>query len=172
MDAMGRGLSEAVRPIAESAARDEGVELVDLEFRREPVGWVLRLFIDRTGGVSLEDCRRVSEVVGTLLEVEDPIHHPYTLEVSSPGLTRPLRTSEDWRRSVGTLVKIVTRRPVAGSQSLTGRLLEANEGALKLDVNGTHVEVDPGLVVRARREVEWSAGGGRRGRGSQRRKQG
>ena len=161
MDAQARGVVERVQPLAEDAIRAEGAELVDLEFRREPAGWVLRLFIDREGGVTLADCQRVSEVVGTLLEIEDPIPHAYTLEVSSPGLTRPLTRAEDWRRAVGSLVKVVTREPIAGSQSLTGRLAAVGEASAILEIDGGDVEIPLDMVARARRELEWPAGAGR-----------
>ena len=163
MDAMSRGVIDVVRPLAAEAVRAEGAELVDMEYRREPAGWVLRLFVDKAGGVNLADCQRISEVVGTLLEVEDPIPYAYTLEVSSPGLTRPLRTEEEFRRCAGSLVKVVTRQPVAGSQSLTGRLLEAQEGILSLEIEGRTVEISLDLVARARLELEWPAAAGRKG---------
>lgn len=158
MNAAARGIAERVRSVAAEAVRAEGAELVDLEFRCEAVGWVLRLFIDKTGGIGVEDCRRVSEVVGTLLEVEDPIPHAYTLEVSSPGLTRPLRTPEDWRRSVGSLVKVVTREPVERQQAFVGRLVQAGPDAVLVAVDGRDIEIPSGLIAKARLEVEWPKG--------------
>jgi len=156
---MSRGVEETVRPLAADAARGEGVELVDLEYRREPVGWVLRLFIDKNGGVGLDDCRRVSEVVGTLLEVEDFIHQAYTLEVSSPGLTRPLNSEQDWNRAVGKMIRVVTKRAVAGRQDVAGRLVEIQTNALILEVSGVVVEIPRDLVARGRMELEWPRGG-------------
>ncbi len=155
MDSAGRAVGESVRAIASGAVRAEGLELVDLEFRREPAGWVLRLFIDKRGGVGIDDCQRVSEVVGTLLEVEDPIPHAYTLEVSSPGLTRPLVRPGDWDRAVGGQVRIVTHQPVAGRQSLTGRLVASGPDSVKIEIEGEEVEVAHSLIARARRELEW-----------------
>ena len=157
IDAAVRGVTDAVRAIAADAVRAEGAEIVDVEYRREPAGWVLRIFIDKQGGVGLNDCQRVSEVVGTLLEVEDPIPHAYTLEVSSPGLTRPLHAPEDWLRAVGGPVKVVTREPVGGRQSMTGRLLRAGPEGICLDVEGTEVEIGYGLIARARCELDWPA---------------
>ena len=158
MQSEGRGLEETIRSMVEGAILREGVELIGTEFRREPVGWVLRLFLDKVGGVSLEDCRRVSEVVGTLLEVEDPIPQAYTLEVSSPGLTRPLVSQDDWRRAVGTPVRIVTKQPLAGMQEFMGKLLESGVDAVRIDLEGTEVEIPVSAVARARREVDWPAG--------------
>jgi ribosome maturation factor RimP len=89
---------------------DLGMELVDLEFKREGHSWFLRLFIDKPGGVTLDDCAEVSREVSALLEVEDPIEAPYRLEVSSPGIDRPLKKPADFDRFAGQLVKIKTRK--------------------------------------------------------------
>ena len=164
MDATSRRPEEIVPPMISEAVRQEGAELVDVEFRREPAGWVLRVYIDKAGGVSLDDCRRVSEVVGTLLEVEDPIHYAYTLEISSPGLTRPLQSYEDWARAIGGLVKVVTRQAIAGRQALVGRLIEAGPQSVVIETEGQRIEVPRDCVARARREVEWPVGSGGSGR--------
>jgi len=98
-----------VREVAAPIIDDLGLELVDLEFKREGGGWVLRLFIDKLdGGVSLDDCVDVSRELGTALEVEDPIPASYRLEVSSPGLDRPLKKLSDYDRFRGERVKIKT----------------------------------------------------------------
>ena len=89
---------------------DLGMELVDLEFKREGHSWFLRLFIDKPGGVTLDDCAEVSREVSALLEVEDPIEAPYRLEVSSPGIDRPLKKPADFDRFAGQLIKIKTRK--------------------------------------------------------------
>ena len=87
---------ERVRPIADRILMNQGMELVEVEYRREARGWVLRLTIDKEGGVTLDDCGRTSQVVGRELDVEDFISAAYVLEVSSPGLTRPLRSEKDF----------------------------------------------------------------------------
>ena len=87
-----------------------GMELVDLEFKREGRSWFLRLFVDKPGGVTLDDCAEVSREVSAILEVEDPIEAPYRLEVSSPGIDRPLKKPADFDRFAGQLVKIKTRK--------------------------------------------------------------
>ena len=86
-----------------------GLELVDLEFKREGHSWFLRLFIDKPGGVTLDDCTEVSREVSAILEVDDPIEAPYRLEVSSPGIDRPLKKPADYERFAGQLVKLRTR---------------------------------------------------------------
>jgi ribosome maturation factor RimP len=152
-----------------------GLELFELQFRREPVGWVLRVIIDRPGSpegsgspegakrpeepVGINDCRRVSEDLSALLDVEGEltagIDQAYTLEVSSPGLDRPLRGEADYRRFTGRLAKIVTREPVLGQSHFTGRLTGVDGGEV-LVTEGRRVHRVPLAVIRrARLDVEF-----------------
>jgi ribosome maturation factor RimP len=89
-----------------------GYELVDLEYRRESHGWVLRVFLDKEGGITLDDCAVASRQISSLLDVEDLITTSYSLEVSSPGLERPLKKAADFERFAGSQVKIKTIDPV------------------------------------------------------------
>jgi len=154
-DTSATSIEERVRALAAPALLDDGIELVGVEFHREPAGWVLRMFIDKPEGVGLDDCRRASEVVGTMIEVEDAVPHAYTLEVSSPGLTRSLQSDSDFARAIGRTVKVVTRRPVAGRQDIVGRLVELRNDVLKIDIDGSTLEVGRELVARARLELDW-----------------
>lgn len=126
---------ERIRQIAERVARSYGLELFDVHFRREPSGWVLRVVLDRPPEhpgapeepVSLADCERVSQDMSAILDVEDVLSdevfdQPYTLEVSSPGLDRPLRHVGDYRRFVGRLVRLVLAEAIEGRTTLVGRL--------------------------------------------------
>ncbi|HEY1417148.1 MAG TPA: ribosome maturation factor RimP [Myxococcaceae bacterium] len=132
--------------LVEPLVRAEGVELVELEYVREPVGWILRLFIDRPGrdpmakegGIGLEECARVSHAVETALEVEDLVPHAYSLEVSSPGINRPLRRPEHFRKVVGKRVKVKTFGPVGQPprKSFTGTLLESSASDITVEVEG------------------------------------
>src|SRR6266576_6729501 len=110
---------EHIRAIAERVARSHGLEIWDIVRRRERQGQVVRVFIDRPGpaatpeeSVSIEDCELVNREIGTILDVEDPLPFAYTLEVSSPGLDRPLRNKDDYRRFAGRMAKIVVAEPV------------------------------------------------------------
>jgi len=96
---------DKVRDFAEGLLPTMGLELVDVQFRREGHGWVLRLFIDREEGVTVDHCADVSREIGQFLDVEDLIGHPYHLEVSSPGLERPLKSMRDFQRFVGKKAK-------------------------------------------------------------------
>ncbi|HKY33421.1 MAG TPA: ribosome maturation factor RimP [Candidatus Polarisedimenticolia bacterium] len=168
-----------LRALAQDTADREGYELVDVEYGRGPSGWTVRVFLDKPGGVSLEDCGRFSQSFGTLLEVEDPIPHHFNLEVSSPGLDRPLRKQSDFQAAVGRLVKVTTARPLSGQRHFTGRLTAAGEapGAHAsaaplllrvLDEAGTEHAIPAEAVERAHIVYEWPelsgqvAGKGRR----------
>jgi ribosome maturation factor RimP len=111
-------LQQVIAPLVEA----EGLSLVDLQWGRRGKRWVLTLFIDKEGGVTLDDCAHISYQVGERLEVDNLIAHPYTLEVSSPGLDRPLRTVADYERCRGRLVKITMATPLRGQATVVGRL--------------------------------------------------
>ena len=132
--------------LVDPLVRAEGFELVELEYAREPSGWVLRLFIDRPGrdpmakegGVGLEECAQVSHAVETALEVEDLVPQAYSLEVSSPGLNRPLRRPEHFAKVVGRRVKVKTYGPVGEPprKSFTGTLIESGASDITVQVEG------------------------------------
>ncbi|MEJ5365841.1 MAG: ribosome maturation factor RimP [Desulfosoma sp.] len=128
----------------------EGLELVEVEYRRESQGWVLRLFVDRDGGVSVEDCAAVSRVVGDLLDVADPIAGPYHLEVSSPGLDRPLRRWEHFHRQIGKVVAVRTRTALGARKNFKGILVAASPEAIRVDCDGTIYDIPLDAVDRAR----------------------
>lgn len=113
-----------VRQTAEAAAEQAGCELVDVEFLKEGVHWYLRVFIDKEGGISHEDCEAVNGPVNKMLDEKDPIEQPFFLEVSSPGLERPLKTPRDFEKAMGSLVEISLYRPVEGIKHLEGILDE------------------------------------------------
>ena len=146
---------ERVRTLAEPILAEQGLELVDVEYRREAHGWVLRLYMDRPGGITLEDCQRVSEEFGDHLDVEDFIGHPYHLEVSSPGLDRPLARPEHFVRFVGKAAKIATREDVEGRHNFRGRLAGLQGAAVLLDLqDGRRAAIPLELILRARLEPE------------------
>ncbi len=103
---------EKVEALVEPILEDLNMELVDLEYRREQRGWVLRLFIDQEGGVNLDDCANVSREVSAILDVDDVVPNAYHLEVSSPGLNRPLKKEKDFERFAGRLVRIKMSFPI------------------------------------------------------------
>lgn len=118
-----RKVTEIVAPIL----RDGQIELVDIEFHPTGRRWILRLFIDKEGGVGLEDCEHTSREIDRLLDVEDVIDHPYVLEVSSPGLTRSLKRKEDFDRAIGRKCRVITKSLIEGKTEFRGELVISTE---------------------------------------------
>jgi ribosome maturation factor RimP len=147
---------EIIDPIVAS----EGMELVEVEFQSEPRGWVLRLYIDREGGVTLQDCTAVSREVGDLLDVKDLISHSYHLEVSSPGLDRPIRKPKDFDRFSGHRVKVSLSRALDGRRVFQGMLLGREGQVLRVDCGGKVFEIPLGEVAKARLIFPWGEGRG------------
>ena len=148
-------LLDRVREIASGIVEHAGMELVHLEMKREPGGWFLRLFIDREGGVTLDDCSGVSRQLSAQLDVEDPIPHHYTLEVSSPGLNRPLYSERDYQRFAGRQIRLSTYGPVDGRRNFAGRLAGLVEGMVRLVLeDGREVAIPKDQVAKARLEAD------------------
>ena len=139
-------------PFVEPIVKDEKLDLVEVEFVRQSGSWILRIFMDKPGGVRLEDCERVSRRLSPLLDVEDVIPHNYTLEVSSPGIPRPLRRAEDFERFSGSRAKIEMSFPSNGRKRFTGLLAGISKEEhliLKLD-EGETVHLSIADIKRAR----------------------
>ncbi len=154
---------EQVRSVAGRVAASYGLEIFDVQFRREAPGMILRVRIDRPGpaasaeeSVSVEDCARVSRDLSAVLDVEDVVPTAYTLEVSSPGLDRPLRRPDDYRRFAGRRAKVVMRERVDGQGFFKGRLggVDGAEVVIEADDGRTHL-VPLNLIARANLEVEF-----------------
>jgi ribosome maturation factor RimP len=154
---------EQIRAIAERVARSRGLEVWDIQSRRETGGHVVRVFIDRPGpsatpddSVSIDDCEQVNREIGTILDVEDPLPFTYTLEVSSPGLDRPLRTPADYQRFVGRLAKVVVSEAVDNQKAFEGRLRGVENGVVLLEApNGRTHRLPMRLITRGRLDVEF-----------------
>jgi ribosome maturation factor RimP len=141
----------AVEEFAVPVLNDKGLELVEVQFRRES-GWVLRLFIDREGGVTLDDCASVSREISSYLEVEDLIAHAYKLEVSSPGVERPLKRLEDFVRFTGRKARIKVKEPINEQRVFIGMLdaVDEDKKTIMLTVDGEQMNIDLETVARAR----------------------
>lgn len=122
------------RPLADSLCDDIGLELVHLEYLRDRGGRIMRLYIDKPGGVTLEDCAQVSRELSDLLDVRLPELGPYHLEVSSPGPNRPLSRPADFDRFRGQRVKIRTRAPIDGRRNFSGTLEGMADGAVRVNL--------------------------------------
>jgi ribosome maturation factor RimP len=159
---------DQLRAAAARVAASHGLEIFDVQLRRESVGWVLRVIIDRpadiqpssmdTEPVGIQDCQRVSQDLSALLDVEDQLTgglENYTLEVSSPGLDRPLRHAGDYRRFVGRLAKVVTRAPIEGQSHFAGRIAGVEDDRVVLTEGRRTHRVPLALISRARLDVEF-----------------
>ena len=147
---------DRVRAIAEPILSNEGMELVEIEYRRESKGWVLRLYIDKTGGVTLDDCTRISQEVGRSLDVEDFISTPYTLEISSPGLTRPLKKEKDFMKYRDHMIKVRTFDPIANRRQFKGKLLGVSEHRIEIEMDREIFQIPLSNVARANLEIDWN----------------
>jgi len=149
-------VTERARAIASPLLQELGLELVDVEFRREAGGWILRVYLDKRGGVTLQDCQRVSEELSDLLDVEDLVDHPYSLEVSSPGLDRPLGREADFLRFVGERVRVTTSQAIEGQRRFLGTLKGYEGGRVVLErEDGSMVLIPHSLISKARLAPVW-----------------
>ena len=154
---MSKGVErDRIRQIVQEVVEGQGYEFVDMEFKGAGNNAILRIFIDKPGGISHRDCELVSEQVGTVLDVEDPIPFSYTLEVSSPGLDRRLRTETDYLRFEGKLARIQTRIPLNRQRVFRGRLRGVHNGNVRLDLpQGEPLAIPLDVINEARLEFDW-----------------
>jgi ribosome maturation factor RimP len=154
---------ERIRSVAERVVAAHGLELFDVQLRRESIGWVVRVFIDKPGpsgtpedSVGVEDCATVSREMSAILDVEDPLDRAYTLEVSSPGLDRPLRGAEDYRRFTGRRAKVVVEPAVDGQKHFAGHIEGVEGETLRFRAEGDKPHRIPlAAIKRAKLDVEF-----------------
>jgi ribosome maturation factor RimP len=127
--------AEKARALTETEVARLGYELVDVEFKKEQSAWVLTFFIDKDGGVTVDDCEQVSRAVEPILDEADPIEQSYYLSVSSPGLDRPLKTVRDFQRYMGKPVMLKLYAKIDGKKEFSGELKNIGEATLTLCVN-------------------------------------
>jgi ribosome maturation factor RimP len=144
---------QVVRPVVEGA----GLELVDVTFRREAGRQILRVTVDRDGGIDVDTLSEVSEKVSRRLDLEDFGRGRYELEVSTPGIERPLKTPSHFRRAVGRRVKVKTAEPVEGERVHTGALVDAGDDVVVVDVDGSQRAIALADVSSARTVADWDA---------------
>lgn len=152
-----RAIVEKVAAIAERVGRSEGIEIVDVELLGGGRSRVLRIYIDRPGGITHEHCELISRQVGTILDVEDVVPGgSYNLEVSSPGLERKLSKPEDFQRFAGRKARVTLRVPVENRRHWEGRLAGCQAGVVTLEPEpGSQVRFELSLVEKANLKFEW-----------------
>jgi ribosome maturation factor RimP len=145
-------LKDKIWQLAEPIAASEGMELIHIECLKMHSRWVFRLFLDKEGGVSLDDCTDVSNQLGDVLDVHDLSRGPYTLEVSSPGLDRPISRDQDFQKFQGAKVKIKTYSKIDGMKNFQGTLVdfveESGRRIARIDVMGKIYSIPKNEIVK------------------------
>ena len=129
-------VSQAVVSLIEPILMAEELELVDVEYKKEGKSWVLRIFIDKEGGVTIEDCQKVSRLTGDLIDVEETITTTYSLEVSSPGLNRVLKREEDFLKFKGRQIYLHSLSPIDNRKKFNGILTDFKDQTVFIEVDG------------------------------------
>ena len=142
-------LIESLRELIEPIILSEEMDLIDIEYLRESRGWILRIYIDKEGGVNLNHCSQISEQIGDLIEIKDLIPHSYFLEVSSPGLNRPLKKEKDFITYVGETIKVKTFKPIDQKRNFQGKLLGYKEGKVIMRLDSQEVHIPFSLISKA-----------------------
>ena len=155
MDATITRIWELAAPLAQS----RGMEIVDIELRREGSrsGRVLRLYLDKEGGPNMADLSQVSRELGDVLDDHDVVEGTYTLEVSSPGINRPLKAPEHFKRFIGKNVRVRTRDLVQGRRSFLGPLMDVMNEKIVVNQDGKPIEIPFAVIEKSNYEHDWSA---------------
>ena len=155
------GPGSQVRRIAEPIAKALRLEIVEVECHGKGAKTIVRVIVDKDGGIGIQDCEQFHHSLGRALDVADPIPHAYRLEVSSPGVDRPLRRRKDYDEAVGRNIRVKVHDPVHGSGTFAGQLAEVDDQGITLQVparkSRTHrrVAFEWGTIAQAKRDVEW-----------------
>jgi ribosome maturation factor RimP len=150
---------ERVWRLAAPLAAQEGMEIIDIEFRPEGgrAGRVLRLYLDKEGGPNVDEISRVSRALSDVLDAENAIDTAYTLEVSSPGINRPLKRPEHFVRFVGKRIRVRTRDMIEGRRSFLGILSEVAGDKIVLAQDGKDFNIPFSIIEKSNYEHDWSA---------------
>jgi ribosome maturation factor RimP len=152
---------ERLRTIIEPVCEDQGYDLCELSFAREQKGWVLRVYIDhlypQQAGISFADCERLSRELSAVLDVADPVDSRYSLEVSSPGVDRPLRKLSHFQRFLGQEARLKLREALDGRKNFQGMLVSAEPDAIGIEVDGHTVRIPPDVIASAKLVPNWDA---------------
>lgn len=155
MDATTARVWELAAPLAAM----QGLEIIEIELRHEGSrgGRILRLYLDKNGGPNMDELSRVSRELSAALDEHDVVDGAYTLEVSSPGINRPLKLPEHFKQFIGRRVRVRTRQLVQGRRSFLGLLLEVSTECIALDQDGTRFEIPFAVIEKSNYEHDWSA---------------
>lgn len=155
----GRGAAEQISRVAKSILWSLGLDLIEVAIVGQHARTVVKVFIDRAEGLTLEDCERAHRALNPALDVADPFPHAYTLEVSSPGLDRPLKRAEDYRRLQGKRVSLKLKEPHRGQWRILGTIAAVDEDAVTVTIEEKQrveaLRFEFGRILKAKQEVEF-----------------
>ncbi len=155
------GLESQVQRIAEPIANALCLDIVEVECHGKGAKTIVRVFVEKEGGIGIQDCEQFHHSLGRALDVADPVPHAYRLEVSSPGLDRPLKQRKDYDQAVGLNIRVKVQAPVQGKGVVVGQLIEVADRGITLQVperkSQTHrrVALEWDAIVRAKRDIDW-----------------
>jgi len=147
-------LVELITEMAEPIVKEQGLELVDVEYIREK-DWFLRVYINKSGGIDIDDCSVVSSKLTKVLDERDPIKEKYYLEVSSPGIDRPLKRDKDFQNNYGKMVDVQLFAPLDGKKEFVGVLNSHSDMLIKLTVEEKEIELERKAVASIRPHIEF-----------------
>jgi len=142
-----RKVEDIVYELAKPIIDRNNFELVEIEYKKEGPYWYLRVYIDKEGGITIDDCQSVSEELSDLLDIADPIEQSYIFEVSSPGLDRPLKTDRDYRKNIGKPIEIKLFYPLEGKKIIEGILKGHTESSVEIEVEGKALNVEKASIA-------------------------
>ena len=151
LDQLSQEITALIQPVVEGA----GFELVEVQYRQEPAGWTLRIIIFQKDGVSIDDCAKISREASHLLDVEDLLPHKYNLEVSSPGLDRPLRTERDFERYINEKVTLIVVGPNEKNKDMIGVLRGVRSGEITVQTEEGQEILPIERIVKAKLVIEF-----------------
>lgn len=150
---MSKPIESIVQDIVEPFLAEDGFELVDVEFVKESGNWFLRVFVDKEGGIDIDDCGKISEYLSAKLDENDPVIEPYFLEVSSPGAERPLRKPKDFYHAINENVFLSTYEAINGMKEFEGKLISYDEETIVIEMKQKKLELPVGKIASARLAV-------------------
>ena len=147
-------IAQSVMNLIEPVLESEGLELVDVEYKKEGSNWFLRIYIDKEGGVNVADCQKVSHLTGDLIEVEETIKTPYSLEVSSPGLNRALKREKDFLKFKGKQIRVQSVLPIDNRKKFIGILADFKDQTVFLEFDEKSIEIPLSQITKANLVIE------------------
>jgi ribosome maturation factor RimP len=148
-------ISESIIEIIEPVIQDESLELVDVEYKKLGKTWTLRVYIDKAQGITVDDCQKISRQIEDTIEVDELITNPFVLEVSSPGLDRPLKKEKDFLRYRNKPVEVKTYSPIENRKNFLGTIQDCKEKILYLNEEGASIKIPLDTIAKAKLIIEF-----------------